>query len=88
MQINTNSMENTSGWMTPAELVDWVKASLNINKSNGEMTNDDIRRAIRSKSDSYNATCPREAETKQEASLQISWRFKYLRPDFKSVGGQ
>ncbi|MFC2067996.1 hypothetical protein ACFLTP_03175 [Chloroflexota bacterium] len=33
--------------MTPDQLVDWAKASLNIVKLNSEMTNDDIRRAIR-----------------------------------------
>ena len=40
-------MENIDNWMTPDQLVDWAKASLNIVKPNSEMTNDDIRRAIR-----------------------------------------
>ncbi|MFC1972636.1 hypothetical protein ACFLVE_04460 [Chloroflexota bacterium] len=33
--------------MTPDQLVDWAKASLNIMKLNTDMSDDDIRRAIR-----------------------------------------
>ncbi|MFC1956533.1 hypothetical protein ACFLWZ_08510, partial [Chloroflexota bacterium] len=33
-------------WMTPDQLVDWAKASLNIMKLNTDMSDDDIRRAI------------------------------------------
>jgi hypothetical protein len=40
-------MENTNNCMTPAQLVDWAKANLNIIKLNAQMTDEDIGRIMR-----------------------------------------
>jgi hypothetical protein len=40
-------MECNNSWMTPSQLVEWAKVNLNIDKPNSQMTNDDIRQAIR-----------------------------------------
>ena len=40
-------MESLSEYVETSRLVDWAKASLNIIKLNGDMTNDDIREVIR-----------------------------------------
>ena len=34
-------------FMTPEQLLNWAKANLNIIKRNSDMTEDDIRRAVR-----------------------------------------
>lgn len=36
-----------SEFLTPAQLLNWAKASLNIIKRNSEMTEDDIRKSVR-----------------------------------------
>ena len=40
-------MENAEGWMYSWQLVDWAKASLNIIKLNEDMSELEIRKAIR-----------------------------------------
>ena len=39
--------ENLDEYLTPEQLLNWAKANLNIIKLNSDMTDDDIRRAIR-----------------------------------------
>ncbi|MFC1982521.1 hypothetical protein ACFLV5_01860 [Chloroflexota bacterium] len=40
-------IEDNDSWMTPEQLVCWAKVNTHITKLNEDMTNDDIRRAIR-----------------------------------------
>jgi hypothetical protein len=41
------NIDNANGWMEPIMLVEWAKSRLDIQVPNAQMTNDDIRKAIR-----------------------------------------
>lgn len=46
-KTSMDRMENFYNWIMPEELVEWAKAVLCIDRPNSQMTDDDIRQAIR-----------------------------------------